>query len=200
MKFPPVAIVPGILSPRQCADLIAAFESGSATPGGVMRFVDGAARNVVNENTKVRSDVKIDVRSQRYAELRGFLLAKCRREAVKRYSVRIAHTDRMLISRYDVGGFFAPHRDNNAEFVAFRELAVSVNLNVGEYDGGSLRFPEYGDAEYGPPTGGALIFPANVLHEVVPVTRGTRYVLLTFLYSEANERLRASAFRSRLCA
>lgn len=200
MKLPPIVTVPGILSPARCKDLIALFERGDSTPGGVCRTVNGVARNVDNPNTKIRRDLKIPP-----AEMGTLLLNRCRREALKSHGVKIAHMDRVILSRYDVDGFFAPHRDNNASHVAFRELAVSINLNVGDYEGGYLRFPEYGpNVIASPPTGGALIFSASVLHEVMPVTAGSRYVLLTFFHSEAKERLRVQALQKyaqeRLCA
>ena len=39
--------------------------------------------------------------------------------------------------------WFRRHHDNAASNVAFREYALSVNLNTGEYKGGDLLFPEY---------------------------------------------------------
>ena len=56
---------------------------------------------------------------------------------------------------------------------------MSFNLNDG-YEGGYLRFPEYGIDHYSPPKGGALIFSCGLLHEVVPITASRRYTLLTF--------------------
>ena len=54
-------------------------------------------------------------------------------------------------------------------------------MNTGEYEGGDLRFPEYGIDLYRPPTGGAIVFSCSLLHEVLPVTKGRRFVFLTFL-------------------
>ena len=199
-RLPPIIIIPGVFSPQRCRDLIEMFERGDSRPGGVCRTVNGVAYNVENRSAKIRRDLKIPA-----AEIGDVLLNRCRREIVKAHNVRIAHMDRVIISRYDVGGFFAPHRDNSSPHVAFREIAVSVNLNAGDYEGGSLRFSEYGDAIHSPPTGGALIFSASVLHEVLPVISGSRYVLLTFFHSEAKDRIRVEALQKsarerRLCA
>ena len=65
----------------------------------------------------------------------------------------IAHTDRLLLARYDFGGFFLRHRDNSAPGVEFRQFALSVNLND-DYDGGHVTFPEYNSRRYRPPAGG----------------------------------------------
>ena len=65
------------------------------------------------------------------------------------------------------------------------DFAISLNLNTHEYEGGELCFPEFDDHRYNPPAGGALVFSASLLHEAMPVTRGSRYVLLSFLGSAA---------------
>jgi predicted 2-oxoglutarate/Fe(II)-dependent dioxygenase YbiX len=94
----------------------------------------------------------------------------------------VAFADRILIARYDdTGGYFKRHRDNLSPQTAFRDFAVSMNLNTDDYDGGELRFPEFGDDRYDPPAGSAAIFSASLLHEALPVTRGRRYVALSFL-------------------
>jgi predicted 2-oxoglutarate/Fe(II)-dependent dioxygenase YbiX len=65
-----------------------------------------------------------------------------------------------------------------------------VNLNAEDYEGGHLWFPEFNDHRYSPPTGGGLIFSTALLHEATEVTRGSRYVLLTFFHSPAAEHRR----------
>jgi len=75
--------------------------------------------------------------------------------------------------------FFGPHRDSlRAE--QRRRFAVSLNLNDG-YEGGELVFPEYGPHLYAPPKGAGAVFGCEVLHQALPVTKGHRWVLTTFL-------------------
>jgi len=59
--------------------------------------------------------------------------------------------------------------------------ALTLNLNSEEFEGGGLRFPEYGPSLYTPPTGGAILFSCSLVHEATPVTRGRRFTLLSFL-------------------
>ncbi len=89
------------------------------------------------------------------------------------------------IACYDAatGGFFRPHRDNLTPSTAHRVFALTLNLND-DYDGGQLRFPEYGNQLYRPDAGVALVFSCAHLHEVLDVTAGRRFVLLSFLYGE----------------
>src|SRR5258706_185844 len=82
------------------------------------------------------------------------------------------------------GGEAHGHRHNPAPIVAHRRFACSINLNSEEFEGGGLRYPEYGDQQYRPATGEAIVFSSSILHEVMHVTAGRRYVLLAFLYGD----------------
>ncbi len=99
--------------------------------------------------------------------------------------------DRYIVACYDsaVGGHFHRHRDNVNIGAQHRRFAVTVNLNT-DYDGCDLVFPEFGRRSYRAPAGGAIVFSCGALHQVTPVTRGTRYAFLAFLYGEADAALR----------
>src|SRR4029450_2047871 len=84
----------------------------------------------------------------------------------------------------DRGGELHGHRDNSQPKVAHRRFACSINLNSEQFEGGAIRFPECGDQLYPPETGGPLVFSSSLLHEPLHVTRGRRYVLLSFLYGD----------------
>jgi predicted 2-oxoglutarate/Fe(II)-dependent dioxygenase YbiX len=101
--------------------------------------------------------------------------------------------ERWLVACYNgdgEGGHFRAHRDNTTKGTAHRKFAVTINLNAEDYDGGDLRFPEFGRRLYRAPTGGAVVFSCSLLHEALPVTRGKRYAFLPFLYDDAAARLR----------
>jgi predicted 2-oxoglutarate/Fe(II)-dependent dioxygenase YbiX len=92
----------------------------------------------------------------------------------------------MRIGRYEGarGGKLHGHRDNFDPSTAYRRFTMSVNLNTEEFEGGELRFPEYGDQRYRPDTGTAIVFSSSLLHEALNVTSGRRFVLLAFLFGE----------------
>ncbi len=56
---------------------------------------------------------------------------------------------------------------------------ISFNISM------SLRFPELGARSYRAPLGGAIVLSCSLLHEVMPVTRGTCYAYLPFPYGDA---------------
>ena len=101
--------------------------------------------------------------------------------------------ERYIVACYDAteGGYFKAHRDDTTAATKHRKFAVSINLNAEEFEGGNLIFPEFGPQSYRPPTGGAVVFSCSLLHEATPVTQGTRYAFLPFLYDEAGAEVKA---------
>ena len=191
----PVLVVPGVLDADACTRLIARFEGGDHRPGAVSSVdAAGAASRRVDEDKKRRRDIELDPAEPLHAEVLAAISTRLVPEIAKAFHARVAHLDRILLARYDdTGGWFRRHRDNSSAHLAYREFAVTLNLNTGAYDGGELLFPEYNDHRHAPPAGGALVFSASLLHEALPVTRGSRYVLLAFLHSDAAEARRQAA-------
>ena len=182
----PVLMLPNLASPALCRALIEHFEASPHAAGVMASFSDGAAYAKLDEDKKKRRDTELTADSPLYAEVVRLLAARVAPEIKRAFQVEIATADRVLIARYDdTGGYFKRHRDNAAPHTAFREFAISLNLNTHDYEGGELRFPEFDDHRYNPPAGGAVVFSAALLHEAAPVTRGRRYVLLSFLGSAA---------------
>ena len=156
-----------------------------------MREVDGKTVAVIDYNFKKRNDFRIAD-----PDLRAALVNRIDqriRPAVKRaFQFEATRVERYIVACYDagVGGFFRPHRDNTTKGTAHRRFAVTINLNSEDYEGGELRFPEFGPRTYRASTGGAVIFSCELLHEATPVTKGTRYAFLPFLYDDAAAEIR----------
>ncbi len=182
----PALILPNVASPDLCKALIAHFEASPHAAGVMASFSDGAAYAKLDESKKKRRDTELTPDCPLYQDVLGLLSKRVVPEIKRAFQADIANADRILIARYDdTGGYFKRHRDNGAPHTAFREFAISLNLNTHEYEGGELLFPEFDDHRYNPPAGGAIVFSAALLHEAAPVTKGSRYVLLSFLGSAA---------------
>lgn len=186
----PVLVTPRIFEPGFCEQLIALYRETGGKPSGFMREVDGVTTLMMNDQHKRRSDVIVEnqpLQTQIVARLNRRLIPQIQ----KAFNFRATRIERYLVARYDAetGGFFRPHRDNTTKGTAHRRFAVSINLNA-DYDGGDLRFPEFGDRTYRPPPGGACVFSCSILHEATAVTRGERFAFLPFLYDEAGAKVR----------
>ncbi len=185
----PILIVPNLISQDLTRALIDAFENGPNFEGGMASIDDkGQPIMKIQPDKKHRRDLYLMPEDPLYAPVMEAISRRLVPEIKRAYQINIAHADRVLIARYDdTGGYFNRHRDNVAPQVAFRQFAVSLNLNTGEYEGGDLEFPEFDNDLYSPPAGGAVVFSASLLHAAKPVTKGRRYVLLTFLHDAQAE-------------
>lgn len=193
----PVLIVPRVFEPELCRELVALYERHGGSESGFMREVNGKTVEVRERSFKRRSDFAFDALPE-LAGLREQIQVRLRRRvvpAVKRaFQFEITRIERYLVAQYDSasGGFFRPHKDNTTPGTAHRRFACTINLNAQDYEGGDLRFPEFGQRSYRAPTGGAVIFSCSLLHEATPVTAGRRYAFLPFFYDEAAARQRAA--------
>ena len=188
----PVLIAPRILEPELCQELIRRYEAHGGTESGFMRTdANGKTIAVYDQRYKRRSDYQIDD-----PQLRALLLDRLRRrlvpQMVRAFNYQPTRIERWMVACYDAeqGGFFRPHRDNTTAGTAHRVFACTINLNAEAFEGGELRFPEYGQRSYRAPTGGAVIFGCGLLHEALPVTKGRRYAFLPFFYDEEKALLR----------
>lgn len=188
----PVLLLPRILEPEFCRRLIALYEAQGGEESGFM-VTDGARRvGRLDPNHKVRRDLLIED-AEVQAQLRALLQRRLVPEIQKAFQFRATRIERYIVACHDAaeGGHFRAHRDNTAPGTAHRRFAVTVNLNDG-FAGGELWFPEFRPRRYRPPMGGACVFSCSLLHEATPVTRGSRYATLPFLYDDAAAALRAA--------
>ena len=191
VRHAPVLIVPRVLEPEVCRHLIGLYDRHGGQQSGFMREEDGRTVGILDHSFKRRADhIIADEALQKALSMR--LSTRLLPEIRRAYAFAVTRIERWLVACYDGegGGYFKPHRDNRTGGTAHRRFACTINLNTEEYDGGELRFPEYGDTRYRAPTGGAVIFSCSLLHEAMPVTRGRRYAFLPFLYDEEAAEIR----------
>lgn len=178
----PVLLVPDVFDKPLCQQLIKAHDRGKTFASGMVRTVDGKRQMLQEGETKRRVDLLV-ADSNLNQIITDLLVRRLLPELKKAFHFEPSRFEGFKIVRYDgkALGFFGPHRDNNTREVAKRRFALTLNLNSPEtYSGGALRFPEYSDDLFRPSQAEALVFSCSHLHEVTPVTRGSRYVLITF--------------------
>lgn len=190
LTHPPILIVPDVLSRADCQRLISVFAlqgqtfldpGHGAPPAGIgdykMRIPEYGRKDRIDHwIMSAETNAFIDDRMKRrlFPEIR-----KC-------FQYKITRREGYRIGCYEGerGGELHGHRDNTQPNVAHRRFACSVNLNSEQFEGGGIRFPEFGDQEYRPETGAGIVFSSSLLHEPMHVTSGKRYVLLAFLFGE----------------
>jgi predicted 2-oxoglutarate/Fe(II)-dependent dioxygenase YbiX len=192
----PVLIVARVFEPELCRRLIELYRAEGGKPSGVMRERDGKTIGVLDD-FKRRADVTVTDPALVTA-LNARLTRRLVPQVEKAFSWRATRVERYIVARYGAedGGYFRPHVDNTSPGTAHRKFACTINLNAEEYEGGCLRFPEFGPRTYNPPTGGAVVFSCSLLHEATPVTKGERFAYLPFLYDEEGARLREANLKT----
>lgn len=177
----PVLILPRVFEPEFCRALIRQYQTHGGEASGYMREVEGKTVPVLNAGFE-------ELRNQINQRISSRLLP----QIFKAFQFKATRMERYTIACYssEEQGFFRAHRDNTTPATKHRRFACTINLNAEDYDGGDLRFPEFGRQTYRAPTGGACIFSCSLLHEATPVTQGDRYAFLPFFYDDEGADIR----------
>jgi len=185
---PPVLFIPDVFSREDCARLLDIFENKGQTffePQPAYDLAKGA-----DYKMRIPEHMRED-RIDHFFFEKGtveFLKNRMNRiypEIYKAFHYRITKYETLRIARYEGhrGGHSHGHRDNIPPWV-YRRFALSINLNTPDFEGGDLRFPEFGEQRYRPDSGTAVVFSSSLLHEAMHVTAGRRYVFLAFLFGD----------------
>ncbi|NIM71917.1 MAG: 2OG-Fe(II) oxygenase [Gammaproteobacteria bacterium] len=187
----PILMIPRVLEPELCKRLIEVFHARGNEESGVHTIVEGVLQHQVDHSMKKRFDHYV-----RDDDIISALNWRMARRVVPEihkafyYEATKCEEFKIVCYRADEQGYFRVHRDNYSPQTVHRRFAMTLNLNEDEYEGGELRFPEYGPHLYKPRAGEAVIFSCSLLHEAMNVTRGERYALIAFLYGEDGARQR----------
>jgi hypothetical protein len=155
----PVLIIPRIFESELCRALIDYYEQNGGESSGFMRDVEGRTVLIHDDKHKRRKDRMIEDEQLRTACMHR-IHDRLVPEIKKAFQFNATRIERYIVACYEAedAGHFRAHRDNTTLGTAHRRFAVSLNLNTGDYQGGRLRFPEFGRTSYQPPLGGAVVF------------------------------------------
>ncbi|MEM1398224.1 MAG: 2OG-Fe(II) oxygenase [Pseudomonadota bacterium] len=187
----PVLLLPEVLDAEFCARLIEEWRRDNEEGVALTIGADGKEHKQIDYGTKRRRDHYIHDKKL-LSKLNAILFERVAPMISAAYDAEITGIEefKVVCYRAEEGGYFRPHRDNTIPARAQRRFAMSINLNDG-FQGGDLRFPEFGPESYRPGPGGAAVFSCSLLHEVLDMRQGERFSLLTFLTDATGPRRRA---------
>lgn len=152
------------------------WEDGAKTAGATAR--------------KVKKNLQADLSTRAGAKLRDMLKDAIESHSVVQAYARPSKWSKLLISRTEVGGGYGLHIDNalmgrDPDRVR-TDLSFTLFLSDPEsYEGGELVIEQAGQTHKLKANAGDLvIYPSTTLHQVAPVTAGTRYVCVGWIQSQ----------------
>jgi len=184
----PALFIPHVMDTDTCRELIGFFEEQGGKPSGTASIQSDQAYWHLDPKIKMRSDVYVQT-DPWLSRIKEILVRRVLPEIHRCFQFQVTQHEVFKLACYNAttGGYFRPHRDNESRDTEHRRFAMTLNPNTGEYEGGQLRFPEYGPDLYQPARGDAIVFSSTLLHEVVPVTAGKRYVLIGFFFGDEQQ-------------
>jgi len=179
----PILLLPGTLPPELCEALVRHYDrdlpvhasDGFTSPGYGREPGEFKVRHEAGYG-RMTELVLLD--PALVARLDGILRQQVIPRIAEAFRGRIGKREPWRIAGYEApDGFVGPHTDAATEATRGRNFTVTVNLNAGEYEGGDLRFPTFADGAYAVERGTGIVWAATLRHEVLPVTRGRRFIL-----------------------
>ena len=173
--------IPNVLTPEQvarCRDVMtkAAWVDGNITAG--------------HQSSKVKHNLQLPESSPEARELGDMVLQALARNSLFVSAVLPKQVLPPLFNRYDAGMVFGSHVDNaiREHFTGIRiRTDVSSTLFISEpedYDGGELIVEDtYGSHAVKLPAGDMIVYPGTSLHNVTPITRGSR--IASFFWTQS---------------
>jgi SM-20-related protein len=170
--------------------ILAEIRTGASAPATVYGIESGGAVEPV-----VRKVSRVEV-SYETRKLVRELLFDCREKIGKHFGVTLDECEEPQFLRYRAGDFFVAHQDGNTPGIydesRFRKISIVIFLNAQSaeplsdtYQGGELvfhgRYPNYSYRRAAEPQPGKLVaFRAETTHEVIPVSGGERFTIVSW--------------------
>ena len=186
--------IENFFSPVECAELLGELRAAAGKAATVKsQEADGIVRNEVRKTTRLA--IPPEVSAQILHAMRSH-----QREFEEHFEVSLDGCETPQFLRYETGDYFVPHQDGNTPLIhddsRFRKVSIVIFLSEpseaprpDSYGGGALVFHGHYMREPDlrvsrtPSPGTLIAFRAETTHEVVPVTHGERYTIVSWFRS-----------------
>jgi PKHD-type hydroxylase len=180
--------IPQVLSADQVARCRAIMDRAAWTDGRVTAGFQSA---------QVKKNLQLPEDAPEAQELGGMVMLALKRNPLF-LSAALPHTVfPPLFNRYDAGMTFGAHIDNAIrQSLDGQRIRTDISATLflsgpDEYDGGELTVEDtYGSHAVKLPAGDMVIYPADSLHNVTPITRGSRVASFFWIQSLIRDRTR----------
>lgn len=174
--------VPDVLTPEQVCALRAALDGTDWTDG---------RQTVGEQGARVKQNRQLPEQSATGRELGKTVLGALSRSALFHSAALPLRFVPPLFNRYEGGEHYGLHVDGSVRSLPGTGEQLRTDLSCtlflsdpDDYDGGELEVTDtYGAHEVKLPAGDLILYPSTSLHQVHPVTRGSRVCAFFWLQS-----------------
>ena len=187
-------LIRGFLDEQTCSAIRSEARSSPGNPAPV--YIEDSP-DTIHETVRRTTSVQLSAETVSYVEQ---LLLERKPDIAEHFNLALTDCERPQFLLYREGDFFVRHQDGNTEQLEFdhlriRRVSVVVFLNNASIEpetdtfcGGSLVFYRGNDDPQAEPlgfplmgeTGMLVAFSADTIHEVVPVTWGERFTIISW--------------------
>ncbi len=179
-----ILCVPNVLSPDELTAIRVELQKADFTDGA------GTAGWSARE---VKKNMQVKVGAPGYERLAGPVREAFLRSGVLQAALLPKASTQVLFNRYGQGMQYGPHVDapvmGGMGNAVRTDIAITIFLSDPKsYDGGELVVHMNGlGGQFKLEAGAAIAYPANTLHHVTPVTRGTRDAAIVWVQSQVRD-------------
>lgn len=185
-----LSVIEAVLKPAEAGDFCTRLESAT--------WLDGGA-TAGEQAVRLKANEQVDEHDPVARSLSAMILQRLGRQALFTSAALPRRIFPPKFNRYRNGGHYGTHVDNaimhhpDDGTLMRTDLSATLFLSdPGDYDGGELIIEgEYGAQEIRLAAGDLVLYPSTSLHQVAPVTRGTRvaaFFWITSLVADAARR------------
>ncbi len=174
--------IPNVLAPDQLAEGRKILEAAE--------WIDGKA-TAGHQGARVKDNMQLPVESPAARQVGAMILKALSTNPLFMSAALPLHILPPMFNRYTGGQTFGTHVDGSIRQVPGTGHRLRTDLSCTlffagpeEYDGGELIIEDtYGSKSVKLPAGHMIVYPSTSLHQVTPVTRGTRLCSFFWLQS-----------------
>jgi PKHD-type hydroxylase len=174
--------IPNVLTPAQVAEARSLLEAAE--------WVDGKA-TAGHQGARVKDNMQLPVESPAARQVGTMILKALGTNPLFMSAALPLHILPPMFNRYSGGQTFGNHVDGSIRTVPGTNHRLRTDLSCTlffagpeEYDGGELIIEDtYGSKSVRLPAGHMILYPSTSLHQVTPVTHGTRLCSFFWLQS-----------------
>ncbi len=180
-----ILVLEQLIPASLCEKIVVKLETANFVDGlGTAGQIDGS----------VKHNLQLPLRDPLAREIGGDLVRCLSQSPEFVGAVRLQRMIPPRVNRYDEGMYYGDHLDNAMMVFGKNkpirtDIALTICLNDGsDYEGGELVIQaDAAEQRFKGNSGDVIIYPASLVHQVIPITAGSRLVAVSWIQSQVRD-------------